>query len=535
MPEIEINDVASIGAVADVPSYQLPPEAWSILENMRVVDQALESLKGWTEVFEGPIIAPHFALPITTASQTFWLYFSLTGAAVWDGSSHSLITRLSGGYTAGDSKDWNATLLGAVPIINNGVDKPQYWPGAAAGTKLVDLPNWGAATTLGLPATTAAKVIRAFGPYLFALNITDSGGQKPHTLHWAHPAEPGGIPISWDYTDVNRSSRRFDLQDVDSGILLDALRLQGSMYIYKESAVHRATFVGGTLIFDIRPFLENIGLLAARCVATVQAIDGPRHVFASQDDILWHNGNTFRSVLTQRARRKIFANIDSQNAAQCFMFYNPTYQEAWFCYPEQGSVYPTKAVIMNTASDPWRVTYADDIDFRNVAIGVVEGTTDEIWDEGDDTWDDDTGPWSQISRRKVVVCNPTKGKFFQLDTGDLRDGVPFASRAQRTGLAILGQKRTGEWITDFKRYKMLKRFWIKSRGGPVLVRAGVQDLVDGEVTYRPAALHDPRNGVFADVDQPISGRAIAVDFFSEGGEGWTLDGYTVDIEPLGNF
>jgi hypothetical protein len=532
MAEIDINDVAALGAVRDTPAYMLPPEAWTLAENMRIVDGGMEVMDGWSEVFDVPAYAPHFAIPLNTSSQTFWLYVSLTKAAVYSGGGHTDITRLSGDYNAGDTRNWNAALLGSVPIINNGVDVPQWWPTASPGVRLADLPNWGAATELGSPPTTRAKVLRAFGPYLFAFHVTDTLGVHPHTFHWSHPAESGGIPVSWDYTDTDRSSRRFDLEDVSTGVILDALRLQSALYIYKEAATWRCTFVGGLKIFDLQPFLATVGLLAPRCVTNVMAADGPRHVLATQDDIIWHNGNILRSVLNERQKRRLFADIDSQNFVNSFMFDNAPKSEAWFCYPTSGNTHPNRALVMNYGKEPWRVTTADGINFRNVAVGTVETSSGEIWDTGSDLWDDDTGPWSQVSRRKLVLSNPDASRFYQMDSGKLRGSVAFVGTLRREGLALLGKKRDGSWIVDFQRIKMIDRLWPKIQRGPVNIRVGVQDVVEGAVSFNAPVVFDPSIGVFSDPALPKSGRAIALEI---SGSDFRLDGYKINVEDVGEF
>ncbi len=532
MTEIEINDIATFGSVRDTPAYQLPPEAWTIAENMRCVDDGMEVMKGWTPIFGAPLFAPHFAMAVNIASQTFWLYVDLEAAGCISGSGHTNITRLSGGYNAGETRDWNGTFLGSIPILNNGVDFPQYWPSPSPAVKLADLPNWGVATELGLPATTRAKIMRAFGPYLFALHVTDSAGVHPHTLHWSHPAEPGGVPVSWDYTDADRSSRRFDLQDVESGVILDALRLQGAMYIYKENATWRVVFTGGTLIFDFKPFLETVGLLAPRCVASVMAVDGPRHVLATQDDIIWHNGNVVGSVLTGRQKRRLFNEIDTENYVNSYMFNDPTQREALFCYPSQGNTQPNRALRINYEKSNWRITEVSDWAHRNVAIGSIETASNEIWDSGTDTWDEDTGPWSEISRRKLVACGTDAGVFYQLNESTARAGVPIIGTLRREGLALMGKKRDGGWIVDWQRLKMIDRFWPKVQRGPVSIRVGMQDNVEGAVSFSAAVVFDPSIGVFSDPALPKSGRAVAVEF---AGNDFRLDGYKINVIPLGTF
>src|SRR5262245_61859086 len=193
MSVIEIAVLRTIGLIRDQEGNYLPPEAWTYARNMRAVADGIERIGGQTQVFGTPGVAPHFAIPISTTSQTYWLYTSLTKGYVYDGTTHTDITRVSGDYTAGNTRDWNGTLLGGVPILNNGSDTPQQWATLSPATKLTPLSNW--------PASTTAKVIRAFGPTLIALNLVESGTSFPHLVRWSHPADPGTVPSSWDYTD----------------------------------------------------------------------------------------------------------------------------------------------------------------------------------------------------------------------------------------------------------------------------------------------------------------------------------------------
>ena len=64
MPVVEINDLARVGQVNDVAAYMLPPEAWTLAENIRYSKGAPQVLDGWAQVFGTPGVAPHFALPV---------------------------------------------------------------------------------------------------------------------------------------------------------------------------------------------------------------------------------------------------------------------------------------------------------------------------------------------------------------------------------------------------------------------------------------------------------------------------------------
>src|SRR5690348_12922259 len=177
MADVDINDLSSQGLIRDIPGYQLPPEAFTIAENVRFVDGGIEKLKGWTQVFGTPGVAPHFAMMVQNITSSYWLYASLTKIYVYDTTSHTDITRAVGGnYTAVKSADWNGTVIGGIPIMNNGADVPQYWAAYSVGTAMANLSNWG--------ATHRCKVMRAFGPFLFALNVTKGANVFPHMIKW---------------------------------------------------------------------------------------------------------------------------------------------------------------------------------------------------------------------------------------------------------------------------------------------------------------------------------------------------------------
>lgn len=524
----EVDNIARVGSVADVPSYMLPPEIWTFAQNMRYQDDSLTTMTGWEQIFGTPPIAPHFTLPVSGATNYF-LYTSLNKARVWDGVSHTDITRAAGDYTGSDTWQWNGTILGGIPILNNGVDVPQFWAiPYSVGTALQNLSNW--------DATKRAAVIRAFGSFLVAVNLTEAGVAFPHRVLWSHPADAGFLPPSWDITDPTRDAGQSDLPDVYSGVLVDALPLGSTMFLYKQSSIWKMRFVGGQQIFDFgqSAWLSTAGCIATRCVCLTG--DGTKHVVATQDDIIWHDGNTVNSILNKRQRRRLQNELSTINYFQSFMFANPYNNEVWFCYPQQGSVYPDKALIMNyktAGGNDFTVTEADGITFRNAAIGDFESVVDEIWDTGTDTWVIDTGPWSEQQRRRVVLSAPALTKFYKLDSGETRDGTAFSSTLRREGLALIGKKQDGSPVVDFQRRKLLKRLWPKVTGiGPVSVKFGMQTMIDGPTTWGASTTFDPATQVYCDPGL-ISGRAVGFEISKTGP--WKIDGYKIDMVPMGEY
>lgn len=522
MPDIEINDLAGIGLIRDQEGHQLPPEAFSYAYNMRFSDQGVERIGGRTQVFGTPPVAPHFMIPVQSTSQTFWLYTSLTKAYVYDGVTHTNITRQTASvdvnYSATATREWNGVLLGGVAILNNGTDDPQYWPSLSTAVKLTMLLNW--------PANTKCKVMRSIGPFLVALDVAKSGTRYPHMVKWSHPADPGTIPISWDEADPTTDAGEIDLPDVNAGTIQDGLPLRGQLFIYKAGSVWRMRFIGGQDIFNFDTLLESAGALGPRCITITS--DGQKHVFASQDDIIIHNGTSAESILDKRMKRTLVNVIDPTTYVNSFMFTDPHRDECWFCYPEIGQTNPNRAIIFNSRTG---ILSEADVNFRNSATGIIETPSADIWSTISTTWDTVTVPWGLQSRRQEVLCGTDAGKFFELDAGTTFDGANFLGTLQRVGLSLVGRKRSGEWIVDFAKHKFVRRVWIKGSGGPFDVRVGFQRLPEGDVTWSPVKTFNPAAQRWINVAG--SGKAVAIEFSAV--VPFRIAGYKLESDPLGRF
>lgn len=526
MPGVEINDLDKIGVIRDEAAYMGPPEAFTRADNMRVIDGSLARIAGNSTVFGTPPVAPHFTMPISTTAQTFWVYFSLAKGYAYDGVTHTNITRQSAGvdvdYTTGNTRDLNATVLAGIPIFNNGVNAPQYWGPPALVQKLRDLTNW--------PSGLITKRIIAFGPHLVGANFVDGGTAYPHLIRWSSSvSDVGTIPATWDYADPANDSGAYPLPDVNSGVMLEMLPLAGRLFLYKEQSTWAMRRIGGRAVFAFDSVFETTGILAPRCVVNVP--NGTAHVLATQDDLVIHNGQGDpKSVLDKKLRREIFRNIDVTNYVNSFSFVDAEFNEVWFCYPEAGNIHPNRAVILNTKTGA--ITESD-VNFRNAAVGDIEESADEVWDAGSGSWDSDDSTWGTLQRRKVVLCDPANTQFLQQNTGLLRNGASYDATLQRVGLSILGRKRTGEWIVDHEVQKFVDRLWPKVRGGPVKIRIGFQDQVDGPVRWEAHREFDPSTMMFTDFRG--TGRAVAIEFFTDEAVDWRVDGYKLSLRPVGRF
>ena len=212
----------------------------------------------------------------------------------------------------------------------------------------------------------------------------------------------------------------------------------------------------------------------------------------------------------------------SNNFRNSFIFANAYRDEIVFCYPEPGFIVANRALIWNYKNGVGGVLTEADVNYVYGALGAIESASPEQWDQGTATWEQYDGSWSQISRRRVVLCSgtdpaaspPRPQKFYLFDdsTTTTYDGTPYIGIMQRENLSLVGRKRTGEWIVDFEKRKMMRRLWIRATGGPITVRVGFTEQMNSTISWTSPQSFTPNTQQYLDVFG--SGRAVSVEFSS---------------------
>jgi hypothetical protein len=207
--------LAKFGVVQDADETLIPPNAWTKANNVRFRDGKIITSPGHVQAYEPPSIAPYWLMQVfSPVKDIAWIYGGLAKVYVYLGGLHTDISRTVGGaYTTTMNDLWNGGVLAGIPIMNNGQDVPQYWANVASATKLANLTNW--------PSTWRASVVRPFRNFLIAMNILEGPLRYIHRVRWSSPAQPGGIPPSWDDTDPTQDAGITELTDTESGAVVD--------------------------------------------------------------------------------------------------------------------------------------------------------------------------------------------------------------------------------------------------------------------------------------------------------------------------
>ena len=523
MPSVDIHDVGAIGIVRDVADHLLPENAWSDGRNVRFDDDKAEKFGGHGAVFGTPTAAPYWLLPVRSPAEFFWIYAGLAKVYVYDGSSHSDITRSVGGdYSATEDDTWNGGLLGGIPILNSGADVPQYWPTLSAATRLADLTNW--------PASTTTKILRPFKNFLVGLDWTESGTRSPHKVRWSTDADPGALPSTWDITDATKNAGETELSDTGAGFLVDQLPLRDINIIYKENSTWGMQLIGGQFVFRFFKILEGSGLLSQHCVSVVG--QGEAHFLHTGEELILLDGQNVAQVLNKKLTRWLQRTISSTRFERCFTVRNQHRREMWFCFPEEGQDWPNLAIVWN-----WTHNTASIKELSPAAImssGEIFESTVETWNSDSGTWDSDASTWDtfkhKIHEQRLLKADPVNTKLYFEDDASINThngGAPTAY-LERTGLGIVGRSRSGMAKVDLQSAKTVNRIWIKANGGPFDVRVGGQDRVDGPVTWSAPQSFDPTTQKYLDVFQ--THRLLAVRFESSADVFWELEGYDLDLD-----
>lgn len=521
-----VRDLGKIGILTDGGKETYPLNAWTAGRNIRFIDNAVEKFKGHTEVYSGTLWAPWWLLPVPYGTTFFWLYASDTKVGGTDGLTHADLTRAAGDYTTDLNVGWTGTLIEGIPVISNGADVPQMWNTPLLATKLAALTAW--------PATYTARAMRSLKRYLVGLGITKGAVSYPHMIKWSHQAPTGGVPTSWDETDVTLDAGEWTLPS-EGGILVDGFALRDDLILYKENQTWKMQYVAGLDIFRFTKIFESFGALSRRCAAEFFA--GKQLVFTG-DDLVVHDGVQAESVLRERSRQLITDTIDSTYYQRSFLVVNYAKFEVWVCFPETGQNKCTKALVWN-----WKTGAIGLRDMPNAgfaAAGVVSPiAVTDTWGGAVGDWSTDTSAWGDRSydptKRSILIAGTADTKLYQAEQTQQNNGSNMSCYVERDSL---GFPLKADAPPDFSRMKQINNIWpyLKgTAGGVVNFYLGRQSEINGAITYSAAKPFVIGTTKFLDCSDVPASPLHALKFESNSDVEWKLDGYEIEVVDRGMF
>lgn len=527
MPLVSFKNLGAKGIITDMAPNELPLDAWSYGKNVRFTPLGVERTLGNQNVYGTPAVEPLQAFRTAIGTNIAWSYWGSAKAYSTDGTTQYDITRATGGdYTVNQKRKWNGGNFNGLVVANNGYDVPQVWGPTTFSTKAIPLANW--------PASFSANVLRPFGNFLVAMDLTVSSVAKPTALRWSHPADPGAVPASWDIADATKDAGEWYLNETP-GKVVDLVSMRSDGIVYKMDSIHRMQYIGGVYIFKFSKLSSTVGMPASRCA--VEARPGV-HIFWTGDDMVMFDGQSFASVIESKCKRRL-QNIPDSTYESAYMVYNPQKAEVWFCYPEDESnpYKATTALVFNWLTQAWGIRELTG-GFNFITLGAVEpvvAATVDDWNSDSGQWDNDTVSWgeSAVSRTSLRLLGGNTTNLTYEDTGFTFNGSAFESCVERVAFGIPFDQNQPP---DISTWKFCREIWPRMTGDigtEVEVTIGSMSEISDTVIW-----DTPQTFVLGQdvkVNCTISGRMFALRFRSTGTGNWKLHGYDLEVNRAGGY
>ena len=504
------------GLSVDLPPYQLPPEVWTLFQNIEVNEGFPRRARGFGRIFGATLHLPRHLQSSQRDGVAELVYGSDTALAFTDGVAHTDITGALVFDSTGDVDPWTSGTINNIAIMNNNTGPAMSWRSGDPAALI--LPDW--------PTDRIAGSMRVFREFLIALDINEAGVRDADLIRWSDAAPPNDVPQSW--TVGSQSQAGSASAAFTPGVLVDGLTLRDQFFIYKTHATYVLSLVGGSLIMQQRPVFSTLGALARNCVVEWRG----QHIVMADGDIVIHNGVEARSLIDRRVRSAIFDGLDESNFRNSYVVIDKEQAEIWFCAPSSGETFPNIALVWSINDNEWG--------FRDIGAGVnrwPHGTESIIqtveaegtWAERTTTWGTDSSDWGSagISPAFEQLVFGDEGLLLQgIGQLDSFDGTTPIAICQREGL-------------DFgapDKIKFVTRIWPKiegTNGSVVRVRVGGALEVNGVVTFDD--FQDYVVGTTVSLGVNATGRFIAVEFRSETDAIWRSPAFDLEVRAAGKF
>jgi hypothetical protein len=188
------------------------------------------------------------------------------------------------------------------------------------------------------PDANATGGIVSLHPYLFYYG-TDG------IIGWSVPGEPtnltdltggAGLARVWGQKIIKGFPLRAGSGSAPAGIF------------WAFDAVIRATFTGGTTLFQFDVIATDTSILSPGCVIDYDGV----FFWAGVDRFLMFNG-VVREVPNSMNLNYFFDGLNRRAATKVFAFKVPRYGEIWWCYPRGDATECTHAVVYNVRENTW--------------------------------------------------------------------------------------------------------------------------------------------------------------------------------------
>ena len=574
MPMLPLRGLGKAGIITDASPVDLPPGAFSAGNNVAFDEGKVKRAPVFRTLYDAIKSTLSYDDPTLTdtydaTTGTYADIHPLTGGAATqryvcsfrDPSSSNdtiLVADDDGtvrGYSNGTLVDytpstgftrtlseaqWTSCVCNSVLYLNRETQAPYaLLPGSTA---FEVLPNW--------PAATVANVIRTFGDFVVAFDVTKSGVRYPNMMKWSDATQPSAVPATWDPADTtaNAGERTFTTMQRP---VLDALELGGTMIVYASDQTHIVEQTSDTFIFDSRVLFSDRGIISTNCVVEVDR----KHYVFGVNDIYVHDGISAVSICDQRTREFIFSGMVRKNAQHFFVAHNEITNELEFCYTAAdinasfpGTAFCNRSAVFNYRQNTWSFKDLPNVIGAALANSVPQSTYETV-NGVYDTAGGAYGLYEDDSTRVLTMLGVTDTangltdtRLYGVDrltnsrlTYPLEVETVKPAFVERTGLDLdnipIDQTRT----FNLRGVKVVRGLYpqmrVMSDSSPVTFNVGAAEYPSGTVYWEGEQTFDPTDEY--KVDSRQSGRYLAYRVTVADAVDFEFTGFDADVASLG--
>jgi len=343
----------------------------------------------------------------------------------------------------------------------------------------------------------------------------EEGLDQPDVVRWSHPADSGGLPVTWDETDPNYRAGKVVLAG-EGGDIMDGLPLRDSFAIYRERGISVLDFTGGDFVFNIRSLTESANLVNTNSISEAKGT----HIFISEGDVVANDGNQIRSLMHQRVRRRFASDFNELARDSAFTIHQRESKEIWCCIPSNNYAQAIQAWIYNYRDDTWAVR---DLPFIVSADYGPINLAQRTWDSwAPSSWEDSVGWWNQGTSTPfdhiiIGVDNSDPAQMLALDQGS---SVPYTCFIERISFPLTS---VHDVITIQSIFPLIEGL------GVVEIQFGFQNQAGDSIRWKPWQQFRP--GVDRKIDIRVTGELISWRMRSD--SAFKLTGFDLQYVPAG--
>lgn len=313
-----VREMAKYGILADPDPYDIPSSAWSSGVNVRFRNGSISRAPVWRNVFSITTASPRYVFGSNPALGSDLVFIGYLSGRVYKFTAGVESNYSPTGYVDEDSEaTWSNTHLADVLYVNRENRVP--WFLRTSDTEFQELSGW--------DSTWRAKLLRACGGSLIALNVTKGATAYPTMVKTSSFPTASTVPASWDHTLLSTNATENILAEM-KGAIVDAQTLGSNLCIYGANETWIMQPVGAGDIFAYQKLPFSKGSINTNCSVEV---DGKNYVFGV-DDVWMHDGVSSASICDEKTRDYIFNAINLNKASRCFVTYNVALKEISFHY-----------------------------------------------------------------------------------------------------------------------------------------------------------------------------------------------------------